>query len=65
MRGGLRPRGGWPAPARARAAARQALPAPGRGASKGARSGRGECGEKMPREEERDKGWRERSGENK
>ena len=72
MRGGLRPRGGWPAPARARAAARQALPAPGRGASKGARSGRGESGrggkvhwEKMPREEERDKRWRERGGENK
>ena len=41
--GGLRPRGGWPAPARVRAAARQALPAPGRGASKG-ESGRGESG---------------------
>ena len=71
MRGGLRPRGGWPAPARVRAAARQALPAPGRGASKG-ESGRGESGrggkdhwEEMTREEERDKRWRERSGENK
>jgi len=71
MRGGLRPRGGWPARARARAAARRSLPAPGRGASKG-ESGRGESGrggkvhwEEMPREEERDKRWRERSGENK
>jgi len=43
MPGGLRPRGGWPARARARAAARRSLPAPGRGASKG-ESGRGESG---------------------
>ena len=66
MRGGLRPRGGWPARARARAAARRSLPAPGRGASK-RESGRGGKvhWEEMPREEERDKRWRERGGENK
>ena len=70
--GGLRPRGGWPAPPAS--VRRLAGPCPRRGGAHrrervgGVRAGGEEkfTGRRsMPREEERDKRWRERSGENK